>query len=330
MHRRHFLARTAAATAGGLVLPACDVFGGKDEESTPEIPLLAAPKPNENRFVGIYTGVVLLEDGQPVPFDLVAHGESRRPDIRFRIAPVRGDAHLGRGAYTTDAGDGEGAFEPRYGSFGASLAGPAEPGVAVSVDGFLPASGRGNRARLIVYRGAEVLRTLEGGYIARTSPVSTTDDRFLRALDRSPDCNAFAGPAEMTLVKTITKGKLGSRPTTITGYFEPTDRSQPNLLLFVEELSDTDPSFVQLGQVRVSRFDSYLYYYLPHPSGGLARGWVSERGILRLDLVDPATYRYTMHFENTRMRPFDGGAAGTFTLAFSGTCNAGEFTLNRG
>lgn len=180
--------------------------------------------------------------------------------------------------------------------------------------------------RLIVRNdGAE--RTVSGE-VMRVSTPATTDTRIMRASDLSTDCNAFTGPAEMSLVKTLTRGASGSTATTIDGTFEPIDSSHPRLRLYVNELSATDSSFVELGQIRSSRFDSYLYYYNPDPMGGLSKGWISESGTVRFDLVDPRTWRYTMHFERVRMRPFDGGAAGTFEVGFSGTCNVGEFELN--
>jgi len=167
------------------------------------------------------------------------------------------------------------------------------------------------------------------GELVRVSAPATTDTRIVLARDLSADCNAFTGPAEMTLVKALTRGAFGSTPTTIDGTFEPTDASQPHMRLYVNELSDTDPSFVELGQIRQSRFDSYLYVYNPDPMGGLAKGWISESGTVRLDLVDPQTWRYTMHLEQVRMRPFDGGAAGSFEVGFSGTCNVGDYELNQ-
>lgn len=324
LDRRQFLVRSAAVTASGLILPGC--LPADDPDPVPEPPpLLVDPAPHENRFVGVYAGMLMLEDGRAAPFDVVAHAEARRPEIRVRLLAVPDDPHLARGLFTTEAGDGEGFYEPRYGAF--SFFPGNSTGPALTLEGGLPPATTPGTVRLIVRDdGAE--RTLTGE-IVRVSAPATTDTRILLARDLSADCNAFTGPAEMALVKTLTRGAFGSTPTTIDGTFEPTDTSQPHMRLYVNELSDTDSSFVELGQIRSSRFDSFLDYYNPDPMGGLSRGWISESGTVRLDLVDPRTWRYTMHLEAVRMRPFDGGAAGTFEVAFSGTCNVGEFELNQ-
>ncbi len=313
--------RSAAATASGLVLPACIDDAAPFTEPPPA---LAAPASNENRFVGVYAGMLMLEDGRAAPFDLVAHGEPGRPQVRIRMLSVAKDRHLANGLFTTEAGDGEGYFEPRFGEF--SFLTGNNTGPSLTLEGGLPPGPGFGTVRLIV-RNDGTERTITGE-IVRVSAPATTDTRMVQASDLSTDCNAFTGPAEMSLVKTLTRGAFGSTPTTIDGTFEPTDRSQPHLRLYVNELPATDSSKVALGQIRSSRFDSYLYYYNPDPMGGLSKAWISESGTVHFDLGDPRTWRYTMHFERVRMRPFDGGAAGTFEVGFSGTCNVGDFELN--
>ncbi len=321
--RRQFLARAAAATASGLILPGCLLSDDEDPTPAPPPPLVAPPS-HENRFVGLYAGMLMLGNGDAVPFELVAHAEARRPEIRVRLLAVANDPHLARGLFTTEAGDGGGFYEPRYGTF--SVSPDNNIGPALTLEGGLPPNSVPSTVRLIV-RNDGPERTLSGE-IVRISPPATTDTCILLAADLSADCNAFTGPAEMTLVKTLARGASGSTPTTIDGEFAPSDTSQPRLRLYVNELSTADASFVELGQIRSSRFDSFLYYYNPDPMGGLSKGWISESGIVRFDLVDLKTWRYTMHLERVRMRPFDGGATGTFEARFSGTCNVGDFELN--
>jgi len=320
-HASSLLVLAAFTSACGPIAPGTSDAGGPEP--------VRRPAPNHNRVVGYYSGDTTMPDGRALRVEL-----SLDPD-----AYVRGRVTLDG----TPSDFGPIPFDLRNGlqKLGTDTAVSVMPeGTTVNFRGFPTTSGW---TRVYVRRdGSEV--PVEIRLTREHEPLG--GENVLSIVSPSADANVDRSDATMGALVTeyaVPGPKSGAfsafasiGPTTSTRAFS----------ILVEDVTHFGANEPTLVKPLVFPDPTMQLNYNEEQEDGTIRQWTATSGRVVFDAIDgelvsqagtPSEYGlFTFHFEDLRMEPSNSvsdprftGAAGTFTLAFSGTSTAGTKFLSR-